>query len=59
MTYKVNARLKTALRLVKETDVQYEDVTYMKTNPNSRVEFASRKDTFNQTVQLYKGFYNN
>ena len=57
MTYKVNARLKTALRLVKETDVQYEEVTYMKTNPKSRVEFASRQDRFNQTIELYKGSY--
>ena len=35
-----NARLKTALRLVKETDVQHEPVVYEKQNPTSKIVLA-------------------
>ena len=51
-----NARLKTALRLIQETDVQNECVVYEKQNPTSRVVLASRVDRFQQTMIEYNGF---
>tara|TARA_R110000764_G_scaffold6568_1_gene24499 strand:+ start:604 stop:840 length:237 start_codon:yes stop_codon:yes gene_type:complete len=53
-----NARLKTALRLVKETDVQHEPVVYEKQNPTSRIVLASRLDHFQRTLIDYNGMMN-
>ena len=51
-----DARLKTALRLIQETDVQYKCAVYEKQNPTSRVVLASRVDRFQQTMIEYNGF---
>ena len=52
----INARNKTALRLIQETDFQDEYNVYEKQNPTSRVVLATRVDRFQQTMIEYNGF---